>query len=86
MKRELKIVLGMTVGETRVFVDDKQVGLIQDIKIHANVTQTLPIVDIVFPDLREYDTPAATMLKEQIELLKGMPNVRISFQPLWQDV
>lgn len=83
MTHELKIVLGATVADTHIFVDDKQVGFIQDINVHVSTEQTLPIVDIVFPDLREYNrTATTTLLQEQIELLKGIPNVRISFRPL----
>lgn len=103
MKRELKIIMtyNMDDGEaevptlsqkTSIYLDGKQVGLIQDIKVQATVEEILPKVDITFPNL--FDSNIAShyanqgpdnlvnMLKTTISDLKDLPNVNVVLKDL----
>jgi hypothetical protein len=85
MDKELKIIVGPTTGTTKVFVGDRQIGLIQDIRFHASVDYLLPQVEIVFPDLfsiQDYDSYLLKDLKENMDLLKELPNIKVTLEKL----
>ena len=75
--KELKIIIGENAASTHVYVDNKPVGMIQDIIIHVGVN-TPPNVEIVFPDLRSYGSGIAEKVNTQVELVHDLPQVKIS--------
>lgn len=85
MDEELKIVVGPTTATTKVFVGERQIGLIQDIRFHASVDYLRPQIEIVFPDLfsiHGVDSPLVKSLQESIDLLKELPNVKVTLEKL----
>jgi hypothetical protein len=88
MDKELKIIVGSTTGTTKIFVGDRQIGLIQDIKIHASVDNSLPEVEIVFPDLfslqvdMDYNSSLIEGLKQSMDLLSEFPHVKVTLEKL----
>jgi hypothetical protein len=86
MKRELKIITGPTVHDTRVLVDDEPIGLIQDIKFEANVEHTTPLIQITFPDFRQHRETNASMAKtldHYLDMLKEFPYVQVVLRRIW---
>lgn len=79
--KEFKMIVGTSGADTYVYVDNKQVGYIQDIKVHVGV-DTSPQIEIVFPDLRPFNHDAAKRVAEQVELLKDLPQVKTSLVKL----
>lgn len=77
MKKEFKVIIGESVSEVRVLVDNQPIGLIQEIKFHA-ATEQVPQVEIVFPDLRKISADAAKKVSEQIAKLSGLPQVKVT--------
>lgn len=75
--KELKLVIGENSASTHVYVDDKPVSMIQDLKIHVGV-ETSPTVEIIFPDLRPYSREGARKVGAQVKLLQDLPQVKIS--------
>jgi hypothetical protein len=75
--KELKVVIGENAASTHVYVDNKPVGMIQDIKVHVGV-DTPPTVEIVFPDLRPFSPDAAKKVAAQVQLVQGLPQVKVS--------
>jgi hypothetical protein len=90
MAHELKIIVGDSLADTKVFIDDKKIGMIQDIKLHIGVDTVLPEVEIVFPNLFQtnidptfYRTSTASAdLMQTLEILKEMPHVRATLKDL----
>lgn len=102
MKRELKIIMTYDMGEdelptlsqkTTIYLDGKQVGLIQDIKVQATVEEVLPKVEVTFPNLFDMNIDPAyyanqgpdglvSMLKDTITNLKDLPNVNVVLKDL----
>ncbi len=72
----------------KVYVDDKQVGLIQDIKFHANAYEHFPVVELVFPNLFALDKSQlgngdlVQSLQATLDLLKEMPHVKVTLADL----
>lgn len=81
MTKELKIIVGENSISTKIFIGDKQLGLVQAIKIDVKVNQP-PRVEITFPDLRLYSSNLPNQLNDQIEELSHFPQVKIILQPL----
>ena len=87
MSNELKIIVGATPLETKVFIGEKQIGLIQEIKFNANANCEGTVTEIVFPDLLSIPSYSDSNgllkeLKESLELLKDMPYVKVTLQKL----
>lgn len=87
MKKELKIIAGSEPHTTKVFVDDKPIKLIQKITFIAEAQNVFNNVEIVFPDLMSIpsypdNNGLLATLKENIELLKDMSNVKITLEKL----
>lgn len=79
MKKELKLIVGETTGEVHVWVNNQPVGFIQEVKFHVGI-QSNPEVEIVFPDLRPYSEDTARNVADQIGLLAGLPQVKVTLQ------
>lgn len=85
MKHELKVIMGETARDTIVLVDDEQIGFIQELKFHVSVDQQIPIIEMVFPDLepfKESNRTSVTKLDRHMELLREIPNVKITLKEL----
>lgn len=85
MNHELKIIIGSTTADTTVFLDEKPLGYIQDIKIHATVDNLIPTVEIVFPDFRPFrnsNKETVELFEEQLKLLSQIPNIKVTLAPL----
>ena len=85
MKHELKIILGATVQDTMVLVDEQPIGYIQDIKFHASVKEARPLIEIVFPNLLPFESTnkdIVEILKRQLNLLKDCPNVNVILEDI----
>ena len=90
MAHELKIIVGDNISDTKVMIDDKPVGLIQDIRLHIGVESILPEIEITFPNLyqtnidpnyfKNSSTPAELM--QTLEILKTMPQVKVTLKDL----
>ena len=86
MKHELKVILGATAMQTKVFIDDKPIGLIQEIKFVANASTGDTDIELTFPELRNHrntNGPLAKDLDATLELQKEIPNVRVVVKPIW---
>lgn len=75
--KEFKIIVGKDAATTQVFVDNRQVNMIQDIKFHVGIN-SVPTVEIVFPDLRPFSADAAKKVSAQVQLLQDLPQVKIT--------
>lgn len=75
--KEFKVIVGADAVNTHIYVDDEPIGLIQDIKFHVGVSAS-PLVEIVFPDLRPFNSAAAQKVADQVELLKDLPQVKVT--------
>lgn len=87
MNKELKIISkGPSVAQTVVFVGEKPIGLIQRIKFTASVTDPFSEIEIIFPDLLSIpwysNESLLNSLKENLELLKEFPNVKVVLEKL----
>lgn len=86
MEQELKIIIGENSHQTKVFVGEKQIGLIQRIIVRADAKTEETITEIIFPDLLSIAVhPESSMvkdLKENIALLKDRPNVKVTLEKL----
>jgi hypothetical protein len=89
MRHQLKIIMsGEFNSMVKVYIDDKQVGLIQDIKFHASANEHAPHVEIVFPNLFALDKSQfgnddlLQSLQSTLDLLKEMPNVKVTLLDL----
>ena len=91
MAKELKIVIGTNIHETLVYLNDEPIGLIQDIKIHANCGQPYPTVEIVFPNLFDLEidptyyhhSPLLKQLAQHLWDLSDVPNLKITLKDLF---
>ena len=97
MEHEFKIVLKMEDGKplashkVTIYLDDEPVGMVQDIKFHAAAGESLPSLDITFPNLRSdkiadsyYKT--ANMAKDTdrwIDKLKNLPGIRVFLKEIF---
>lgn len=81
MSSQLKIIVGATPADTKIFVDDKQIGYIQEISFSASVLdKNLVSVTITFPNLKQFKTLNSVSYQEidqNIKLLKAFPHVNI---------
>jgi hypothetical protein len=88
MSQELKIIVGNKYkGEVKIFVGDTQIGLIQDIKFHAQASSITPNIEIMFPDLFDDHYKGESLKKSlslYMELLKDVPGVTVTLLPLCQ--
>lgn len=87
MAKELKIITDGLASHTKVFVGDKQIGLIQKITFIAANDNLTNNIEIVFPDLlslpSHLNSDIVRSLKENLELLKEIPNVKIILEKLF---
>jgi len=83
---ELKIIIGATPSDCNIYIDDEQIGIIQNIKVELNVADLFPKIEITFPDL--FDEKHSTLedltkkLACTIEKLKDIPNVTVKLKEL----
>jgi len=91
MEHELKIIMsGKLNSMVKVYIDDRQVGLIQDVKFHASAHEDFPEVEIVFPNLFDSQVDQNSirkggildMLKKNLDLLKEIPHVKVTLADL----
>lgn len=95
MKKEIKIVIsydddfvGNNCSNTHVYLNDKQIGLIQNISINADVNRNIPEVNFTFPDLNDlkdedlFNKNLKQTLEETIRNLSSLTNVSLSFREL----
>ena len=85
MGHELKIIVGETNANTIVLLNNQQLGLIQDIKVNVSVDSPSPEVEITFPNIFSFaDTnkELVELLKNQLDLLKSVPNVKVNLKAL----
>ena len=85
MKHELKVIMGETTSDTHVFVDNQPIGLIQELKMSVAVGNHAPTVEIVFPNLAPFEQTNKQLVEtfhKQIELLKELPQVKVTLQDL----
>ena len=89
MRHELKIIMsGEFNSMVKVYIDDKQVGLIQDIKFHASADEHTPQVEIMFPNLFALDKSQLgngdliQSLQSTLDLLQEMPHVKVTLLDL----
>jgi len=75
--KEFKIIVGADAANTHIYVDNQPIGMVRDIKFHVGVGTT-PAVEIVFPDLRAFSNSAAKKVSDQVELLKDLPQVKVT--------
>lgn len=76
--------------KTIVSLDGQPVGMIQDIKVQANVKDAMPTIEITFPNLLggEVDpnyiktSSLARDLAEMLEKLKRIPNIKVKLEDL----
>lgn len=74
----------------KVYVDEQQIGLIQDVKFHASAHENFPEVEIVFPNLFDSQVDQKSvksgglldMLKKNLELFKEIPHVKVTLASL----
>lgn len=85
MKHELKIIWGDSSANTIVLVDNKPIGLIQEIRCHVSVNTPIPEIEITFPNLQPFaqtNKSMVDMLEQQLELLKELPQVKVTLQDI----
>jgi len=83
MSYELKIIVGSTTVDTKVYIDERPIGLIQDIKFHANASNSTTELELVFPNLIPFkNTNKQTVehLELILDLLKNLPHVKVALQ------
>lgn len=85
MNHELKIIVsGEFNSEIKVYINNIQIGLIQDIKFSANAHKALPQIELVFPNLFSLDKSQIVnndliqSLQETLNILKEMPHVKVT--------
>lgn len=85
MNHELKIIVsGEFNSEVKVYIDNIQIGLIQDIKFSANAHEVLPQIELVFPNLFALDKSQIAnndliqSLQETLDILKEMSHVKVT--------
>jgi hypothetical protein len=83
MKNEFKIIAtGPLMKNVQIFINDTQIGLVQDINFHASCND-VPEIQLVLPILSDSEnTVASNYINELLELLKNIPNVKITFQDI----
>ncbi len=90
MSHELKIISsGNTTTHVKVLLDDKPIGLIQDVKFHASAEDFTDLqMELVFPDFitlereRGLGGQFLDQLRENIDKLSQLPYVKITLKKL----
>lgn len=88
MKPELKILLGATISDTKILVDDQPVGLIQSITVRASLNSAQPDVEVVFPDLFDpslahaQNQQARDSLQRSLSMLSPFSYVKVRLEKL----
>jgi len=67
----------LTAANTNVYLDDERIGLIQDIKIHADVFKSSPQVEITFPIILPDNHPLNDQVAYYTGALSVFPNVLV---------
>lgn len=83
---KIEIGIGTTLGNVKIFVDDIQIGLIQEINCKASVNSPFAEVEIVFPDFSDekyLNDTWAKSVKESVKLLEEFPNIKISYKKMF---
>ena len=82
----------LTCGKVWVALDDENIGLIQDLKLHACAGDSIPQLEIVFPDVLDpsiqYKGSFSKSLQETIKKLSIpvlQPNIKIYLRNLGTD-
>jgi hypothetical protein len=77
--KQLQIIIGATQHDTRVLLDNQPIGMLQKVRFGVSVSSA-PQLELVFPDLRPWSSETAKKVAEQIELLDGIPQVKVILQ------
>jgi len=83
MRHEFKIILGFDDNEKdkypqiSVYVDDKIIGCIQDVKFSANCRTMFPNVEITFPDLSGTKSSFKQEIKNHLNDLQKVPGMSL---------
>lgn len=84
-KSRLRIYFGEKFSDTIVYVDNRAIGLIQELKIYVEAGKSERTIEIVFPYLTKEEFPYFYQdLMDYIELFKTLPHVKISLCPIKQ--
>jgi len=91
-QRELKIIAKITEQDgyqilsslVQIYLDDEQIGVIQDFKFHANADNPICDVEITFPNLKyKGDTnycKVITSIDKAIEKFKSIIGVKVNLK------
>ncbi len=81
MDHKLKIILGETSKDTKIYVNDKKVGWIQDIKLSINAYELNYDIEVTFPCYSALINAKVTdkLIGDNIKLLKNFSNIKIKF-------
>ncbi len=84
---QLKIIYGPGNALVKIYLDGRRIGLIQDFKFRCDANSHFPEIEIVFPDLFQaeragYASVLLPDLKEWMSLLKEIPTIKVTLQPL----
>jgi len=64
----------------RLFVDDKQLELIQHFRFEISANSSIPVINVTFPLIKKENAKLYNLINEQALLLKGAcPEVKISY-------
>lgn len=80
--KELNIKITDNVGGCLVTLDGEPVGLIQSVKVDISVESPQPKVEVVFPDLRPYESNFKDTLLGYLQDFSEMPFVTVKFTSL----
>jgi hypothetical protein len=87
---ELKIIFGDKSTDTSILIDDQKVELVHDIRILTDLEKNVQEIEIVFADVfnenqeDDYWKKACNYVQNRIDILKMIPNIKISFIPIYK--
>ena len=88
---DFRINLGQTPRDAKIFIDEKPVNFVHCVNLMASVDGYVQIVEVVFADLFKEDLSNPRMkeladdLQHKIDILNGIPGLKISFVPIAKD-
>jgi hypothetical protein len=85
MTNELKIVVKET-GVITVFVNDKPIGCIQELKLQADVHSALPLIELTFPSDPDMDGGLRDGIGRSIADLEKLSFVRVIKNPIKREL
>jgi len=77
--KQLKVVIGESVSDTKILIDDEPLGWVQDIRIHVSVDKLEPEIEITFPQYNEWPIKD---VEQNVARLADFPNVKIKYNTI----